>query len=376
LQEATMAFAGDGASIEEVLRWGWLATVAAVAIWDYETCVAAAERAVQLARDTGALTVLAVALNILAQAVTMSGDFGKAAQLISEADTVTEATGTPVAPYGEIFLTAFRGREAELSALIDATVAEADAAGQGTYVQYTRWARSVTLNGLGRHEEAVRPAREAAEDTPELVVAGWGLSELVEAAARSGEVELATSTLARIAERNKVVATDWGLGLEARGRALLSEDETADALYREAIELLGRTPLRPELARAHLLYGEWLRRQGQQADAQAQLRTTYELCADIGMDVFAERARVELAETGEKVRKRTDATGGDLTSQERQIAELARSGLSNPEIGARLFLSPRTVEWHLHHVFTKLGIGSRRALRNALGSSGPDHARP
>jgi DNA-binding CsgD family transcriptional regulator len=316
--------------------------------------------------------VLAVALNILAQAVTMSGDFGKAAQLISEADTVTEATGTPVAPYGKIFLTAFRGRKAELSALIDATVAEAEAAGQGTYVQYTRWALSVILNGLGRHEEAVRPAREAAEDTPELVVAGWGLCELVEAAARSGEVELAESALASIAERNEVISTDWGLGLEARGRALLSQDETADGLYREAIERLGRTPLHPELARAHLLYGEWLRRQGQRADAQAQLRTAYELCADIGMEAFAERARVGLAATGERMRKRADATHGDLTPQERQIAELARSGLSNSEIGARLFLSPRTVEWHLHNVFTKLGIGSRRALRKALGSSGAE----
>jgi DNA-binding CsgD family transcriptional regulator len=372
LQTATIAFAGDGASIEEVLRWGWLATVAAVAIWDYETCVAAAGRAVQLATDTGALTVLAVALNILAQAVTMSGDFGKAAQLISEADTVTEATGTPVAPYGKIFLTAFRGREAELSALIDATVAEAEAAGQGTYVQYTRWAMSVILNGLGRHEEAVRPAREAAEDTPELVVAGWALCELVEAAARSGDVQLAESALARIAERNEVASTDWGLGLEARGRALLSEDEAADGLYREAIERLGRTQLRPELARAQLLYGEWLRHQGQRSGAQAQLRTAYESCADIGMEAFAERARVELAATGERVRKRTDATRGDLTPQERQIAELARSGLSNSEIGARLFLSPRTVEWHLHNVFTKLGIGSRRALRKALGSSGAE----
>jgi DNA-binding CsgD family transcriptional regulator len=376
LQEATIAFAGDGASIEEVLRWGWLATVAAVAIWDYETCVAAAGRAVQAARDTGALTVLAVALNILAQAVTMSGDFEKAAQLISEANVVTEATGTPVAPYGEIFITAFRGGEAELSTLIDATVADAEAAGQGTYVQYTRWAPSVILNGFGRHEEAVRPAQEAAEDTPELVVAGWSLCELVEAAARSGEVELAESALARIAERNEVVSTDWGLGLEARGRALLSEDETADGLYREAIERLGRTPLRPELARAHLLYGEWLRRHGQRADAQAQLRTAYELCADIGMEAFAERARVELAATGEKVRKRTDATRGDLTPQERQIAELARSGLSNSEIGARLFLSPRTVEWHLHHVFTKLGIGSRRGLREALGSPGANQTPP
>ena len=166
-----------------------------------------------------------------------------------------------------------------------------------------------------------------------------------------------------------MVATDWGLGLEARARALLSEDETADGLYREAIERLGRTPLRPELARAHLVYGEWLQRQGQRADAQAQLRTAYELCADIGMDAFAERARVVLAATGEKVRKRTGATRGDLSPQERQIADLARSGLSNSDIGARLFLSPRTVEWHLHHVFTKLGINSRRALREALDTN-------
>lgn len=199
----------------------------------------------------------------------MGGDFGRAAQLISEAEGVTEATGTPVAPYGEIFITAFRGGEAELSALIQATVADAETAGQGTYVQYTRWAQSVILNGLGRHREAVRPAKEAAGDTRELVVAGWALCELVEAASRSGVVALAERALGEIAERNVAVSTDWGLGLEARGRALLSGDEAAVDLYREAVERLGRTKLRTELARAHLVYGEWLRRQGRRGDARA-----------------------------------------------------------------------------------------------------------
>ena len=196
----------------------------------------------------------------------------------------------------------------------------------------------------------------------------WTLPELVEAAARGGDAELARDALERLAETTQPCGTDFALGIEARCRALLSDGAAADELYREAIERLGRTRLRPELARAHLLYGEWLRRENRRVDAREQLRTAHEMLVAIGMEAFAERARQELEATGEKVRKRTVETRDDLTAQERQIARLARDGLSNPEIGARLFLSPRTVEWHLRNVFAKLGIRSRRQLADALPS--------
>ena len=226
------------------------------------------------------------------------------------------------------------------------------------------------MNGLGRYEEALAAAVEASEHTPELFIASWALSELIEAAARTEHAELATrrSRATRRAHRGGCDA-DWALGIHARSRALLSEGEAAEPLYREAIERLGRTRLRPELARAHLLYGEWLRRENRRVDARAQLRAAHDLFVTIGMEAFAERARGELLATGERVRKRTAETRDELTPQELQIARLARDGLSNPEIGARLFLSPRTVEWHLRKVFTKLGIHSRQELSRALPSS-------
>jgi DNA-binding CsgD family transcriptional regulator len=366
LQRAAKAFASDSAATEEVLRWGWLATIAAVVVWDYESCVGVASRGVQLARDSGALTVLAVALNIMAQAVALGGEFTRAAQLISEADAVTEATGTQILPYGALYLGGYRGREAEISRLADDTVRAATAAGQGNAMGFASLAQAVISNGRGRYREALAPAQDASADIPELVVPMWGLIELVEAGARSGEIELAQSAVDRLAERNDLSANDWGLGVEARSRALLAVGDAAEALYREAIDRLERTRLRPELARAHLLYGEWLRRENRRVDARAQLRTALEMLTAIGMELFAERARTELLATGERVRKRTPETRDDLTAQERQIAMLAREGLSNPEIGGRLFLSPRTVEWHLRKVFTKLGISSRMELVKAL----------
>ena len=366
LQHAATGFAGDGVTVEEVLRWGWLATIGAVVVWDYKSCVAIASRDVELAREHGALTVLAVALNILAQALAMGGEFGRAAQLISEADAVREATGTQVLQYGGLYLAAFSGREAEVSALSEATVRQGIQGGQGTAVQYTWLATAVALNGLGRYREAVAPAGEASNTMPELVVAGWALIELIEAAARSGETELAHSALERLAERNRYIATDWGCGVEARSRALLAEGQSAECLYREAVDRLGRTPLRPELARAHLLYGEWLRRENRRLDAREQLGAAHNQFMAIGMEAFAERARMELLATGQKLRKWTVETRDDLTAHERQIAQLACDGLSNSEIGARLFLSPRTVEWHLRKVFGKLGIHRRRELADAL----------
>jgi DNA-binding CsgD family transcriptional regulator len=369
LAEAANGFAGSDVSIEEVLRWGWLATAAAVMVWDYETCLSVSTLGVELAREAGALAVLGVSTNVLTQAVVLGGDFGRAALLVADADSVTDATGTRMAPYGALVLGGFQGRAAEAAPLIDRTVEQCTEGGQGTAVQYAHWARSVLLNGLGRYDDAMAAAQEASDDTPELFVSVWAAIELLEAAVRSDQAELASTAHARIDAATAVASTDWALGVRARSGALVSDGKAADRLYREALERLGRTRLRPELARTHLLYGEWLRRENRRVDARAQLRAAYDQLTSIGMEAFAERARRELLATGEKVRKRTLESRDELTAQERQIASLARDGLSNPEIGARLFLSPRTVEWHLRKVFSKLGIHSRRELAAALPSS-------
>jgi DNA-binding CsgD family transcriptional regulator len=370
LQRAATAFGGTEASVEEVLRWGWLATAAAVFVWDYDTCLAAATREVQVARDAGALEVLAVGVNVMGQAAALGGDFATASLLMAEAIAVTEATGARVAPYGALVLAAFRGREVEASVLIETTIRRATPGGQGTAVQYAHWANAVVMNSLGRYEEALAAAIEASEDTPELFVATWALSELIEAASRTGRSELATRGLTRLAEQTQPHDSEWARGMAARGRALLSKGETAERWYREAIDRLGRTRVRPELARGRLLFGEWLRRENRRVEAREQLREAHEAFVSMGAEAFAERARRELQATGEKVRKRTVETRDELTSQEAQIARLAAEGRTNPEIGAQLFLSPRTVEWHLRKVFTKLGITSRRQLRTALPEAG------
>jgi DNA-binding NarL/FixJ family response regulator len=227
----------------------------------------------------------------------------------------------------------------------------------------------VVFNSRGRYEEAVAAAQEASDDTPELFVSRWALSELIEAAARSGQTDVAAGALKRLAAHTDDGDADWAPGIHARARALLSEGQTAERLYREAIEALDRTRLRPERARTRLLYGEWLRREGRRVEAREQLRCAYDMFATSGMEGFGERARRELQATGEKVRRRSAERRDELTAQEKQIALLARDGLSNPEIGARLFLSPRTVEWHLRKVFGKLGISSRIGLHDALPSA-------
>ena len=374
LQEAVAGFAGEAATAEEMLRWGWLATAAAVEVWDFDSCLAIASRGVQVARDSGALAFLTVAVNVLTQAVTLGGDFEQGAQLIAEARAARDATGTQVAPYGALVLAGFQGREAAFG-LIEETIRDASAGGQGTAVQYARWARAMVLNGVGRYDEALEPAREASEDTPELFVSDWALSEVVEAAARTGDANVAQAALELLVEHTRASGTDWGLGVAARARAVLSEADTAERFYREAIERLGRTRLRPELARAHLLYGEWLRRAHRRVDAREQLRLAHTVLSDMGMEAFAERARRELQATGETVRKRTVETLDELTPQEVQVARLAAGGKTNPEIGAQLFLSPRTVEWHLRKVFGKLGISSRKELRSALSDVGAAVAR-
>ena len=368
LKLAVSAFRGEGISVEKGLQWSVLASCASVELWDFESWDAVITRQMELARDAGALAPLSIALNGEGIVVAWSGDFPAAAGVVAEADAVTEATGTRIAPYGGMLLAALRGRQVEGCALIDAAIKDATAGGEGLAVQYARWATAVLHNGLSRYEQALSAARQASDDAPDLFVSVWALPELVEAAIRSGRPLLAAEACERLADSANVSSTDWGLGISARSRALLNEAEAADSYYREAIARLSRTRLRTELARAHLLYGEWLRRENRRGDARTQLHTAHDQFTSMGMDGFAERARRELLGTGEKLRKRSVESRDDLTAQERQIAQLARDGLSNPEIGARLFLSPRTVEWHLHHVFTKLGIRSRQQLARAVPS--------
>jgi DNA-binding CsgD family transcriptional regulator len=357
---------------EDLRRLGWVAAGASAALWDLEGYRAIATRQVELARDVGALAEVPIYLSALGLLSSWMGDFPGAAALIAEGESLATATGSPIAPYALLRLRALQGTEAEASAAIAAAVEQAAAGGQGMAAAWAHWAAAALYNGLARYEEAVSAARHATSYTVLPWPAMWALPELVEASARAGDTGLARDALQRLAEATQPCGTDFPLGIEARCRAQLSAGEPAERLYREAIDRLGRTRLRPELARAHLLYGEWLRRENRRVDAREQLRAAYDQFTSIGMEAFAERAQRELLATGENVRKRTVETRDDLTAQERQIAELARDGLSNPEIGARLFLSPRTIEWHLRKVFGKLGIHSRYELAGALTSSGSE----
>jgi len=366
LRQAARVFASDTISAEEQIRWGWLAQGAPTALWDEVGWRALLVRQVQLARDAGALDQLPVDLGALGTNAAWRGDFAEAAALIAETDAVCAATGSRSAPFAAMLLAALRGHEAEAGPLIEATIAEATAGGQGIAVTYAHWAAAVLANGLGRYADALAAAEQASQDSPALYMAMWALPELIEAAARTGNTGVAHDALARLAETTQAGGTDFGLGMEARSRALVSEGETAEGCYREAIDRLGRIQLRPELARAHLLYGEWLRGEDRRRDARAELRTAYDLFTAMGIEAFAERARRELLATGDTVRTRTVQTASELTAQEAHIARLAVDGRSNAEIGAQLFLSIRTVEWHLSKVYTKLGVGSRRELRSAL----------
>jgi DNA-binding CsgD family transcriptional regulator len=371
LKAAVEAFRGGQISIEKGLQWGVLASSASVELWDFESWDAVITRQMELARNAGALTPLAIALNGEGIVLAWSGDFAAAAGIAAEAAAVTEATGTRISPYGGMLLAALRGREAETDALNETTSRIAAAEGEGLGVQYARWSTAILSNGLARHDQALAAARWASEGMPDLFLAVWALPELVEAAVRSGSVGLAAEACDRLAGSARVSQTDWGLGIFARCRALLADGDAAERCHREAIERLERTPVRTELARAHLLYGEWLRRENRPDDARMQLRSAHEQFSRIGMEAFAARARGELVALGDRVRRSAARARDPLTQHERQIAILARDGLSNAEIGARLFLSPRTVEWHLRNVFTKLGIRSRQQLGGALPPSEP-----
>jgi len=340
-------------------------------VWDEESWHAIVARELQSCREAGLLAQLVIWADAMALLTTWRGDFAAADSLIAEAEAITAATGTR-APLGAVLLAGFRGAEAEAAPLIETMITAARATGQGVAVQWSQWAAAILCNGLGRYEEALAQAKQAAEQAAELHTPMWALPELIEAASRTGQTRLAADALGQLAEATSIGQTDWAQGIYARCRALLSGGEDAEGWYREAVDRLSRTGFRPELARAHLLYGEWLRRAGRRADARAQLRNAHDMLAAIGMQAFAERARRELLATGETVRRRTADAHDQLTPQETQVARLARAGMSNPEIAAQLFLSPRTVEYHLAKVFTKLDITSRRQLRQVLPDSGRD----
>jgi DNA-binding CsgD family transcriptional regulator len=351
-------------------RWQWLtgsraSAVAALELWDADAWQLLAERQVQVARDLGALVRLQFALHILARGHVLSGELAAAAIAIEEERAIAAATGSSPVAYTEMMVAAWRGQERSTTELIERELREASAQGIGRTAQLASYSAAVLYNGLGRYDAARDAARQAFE-RDHLGYTPLVVPELAEAASRTGDAALLEAAVAWTSERTAVAPTQWALGIAARVRALAGTGDAAEDAYRESIERLARTRVRVELARAQLLYGEWLRRAGRRVDAREQLRVAHEALAAIGADGFAERARHELLATGEKVRKRTDDTRDELTPQEQHIARLARDGLTNPEIGAELFLSPRTVEWHLKKVFTKLGINSRRALRDAL----------
>jgi DNA-binding CsgD family transcriptional regulator len=361
LRRALDAVFQDDGHTEEEIRWLWLACRVAPDLWEDETWHELAARQLSLAREAGALTVLPLAATYRAGVHVHAGEFAAAAVLIEEADAITEATGNAPLGYTSLVLAAWRGQEAEALEVIEASREDAAERGEGRAITLAEYATAVLYNGLGRYQ-AARAAAQRACEHDDLGLFGWALVELIEGAARSGEPKLAHHALEQLSARTRLSGTDWALGVEARSRALLSMGRRAEDLYLEATERLGRCRITVHLARTHLIHGEWLRRENRRTDAREPLRAAHEMFASMGAEAFAERAARELLATGETARRRTDETRGVLTPQEAQIARLARDGLSNPEIGAQLFISPRTVQYHLHKVFAKLAITSRNQL--------------
>ncbi|GIJ54370.1 putative transcriptional regulator, LuxR family protein [Virgisporangium aurantiacum] len=371
LRRALTAFGPDaGGDHDELMRWFWLPWLVAGDLWDDETWYGLATRAVRLCRDAGALVVLPLALGYRAVVHLHAGEFEPAASLVDESDAITEATGNAPAKYASLLLAVWRGVETESLAALNWGLGNATARGEGRGIGGYGYTSAVLYNGLGRYGDALAGARSACE-YDDLGILGFALVELIEAAARSGAHEEAAAALRRLEERTGAAGTDWALGVQARSTALLSDGAAAESCYREAIDRLAHSRIAVHLARAHLVYGEWLRRENRRVDAREQLRTAHDMFTRTRAEAFAERARRELLATGGTARRRTVDTRDALTPQEGQIARLAREGLSNPEIGAQLFISPRTVQYHLGKVFAKLEITSRGQL-NRLPLSGLD----
>jgi DNA-binding CsgD family transcriptional regulator len=352
-------------------RWLWLtgaraSGLIALELWDADAWHALASRQVRVARDSGALVQLQFALNFFARSRMASGELGEAAVLIEEERAIAQAMGNSAVGYVEMMLAAWRGQETLASQLSERMMQAASARGLGRMIDIATYAKAVLYNGMGRYDAARDAARTAFEHRDHVGYGQFVVAEVAEAASRTGDRALIEAALEWLSKRTQVTRTDWVMGIDARVRALLSEGDAAESEYRESIARLERTRLRIEIARGHLLYGEWLRRAARRVDAREHLRTAHETFAAIGAHGFAERTRHELLATGETVRKRTDDTRDELTPQEEHIARLAVAGRTNPEIGAELFISPRTVEWHMKKVFTKLGISSRKSLRDAL----------
>jgi len=365
LHRAVQAFGRADLSLDEAFRSAWLAAVAAVDLWDDVHWDVLSQRHLDTVRQAGALSLLPLALASRALFDIHSGNLAAAAALVAESQWIAEVTGgeNTLTPIPEAWLAAMRGHEKQAERLIQETLDDATALGQGVALNMMYSARAILCNGLGQYEEALAAAREAATDPRELGPTKWALAELVEAAARSGHADVAAGAFERLSAMTQASGTDLARGIEAAKGALLREDDTAEELYLEALDRLSRTRIRVELARTQLLYGEWLRRRGRRGDARAQLRIAHEALTAMGVEAFADRARGELAATGEAIRKRTMETQGQLTDQEAHIARLAAEGFTNQEIAAALYLSARTVEWHLRKIFAKLGVTTRRQLR-------------
>ena len=361
----------EGLTARDV-RWLWLACRLAEDLWDDELWYELATRALRVARETGALRVLPTAATYRACLHVHAGAFDAASSLIEEADAIVDATGLAPLKLASVMLAAWRGNEAEALGLLEAGLPRARARGEGMALGVADWATALLYNGQGRYAEALAAAQRACE-YDDVGPFAWALVEQIEAGVRSGVTDAASAALDRLSARTQASGTDWALGIEAGSRALLSDGRDAEPLYREAVERLARSRGVVHLARARLLYGEWLRRENRRVDAREQLRAAYDRFSQIGAEAFAERARRELLATGETAPRRTVETRDVLTPQEAQIARMASDRQTNPEIGAKLFISPRTVEYHLRKVFTKLDISSRKELRGALAGI-PDPA--
>ena len=366
LKQALSAFVRDVDPSPNEARWLWFASWIALHMWDDASWRVLSTRQLELVRHTGELSTLPFVLANRSSVYAFLGDLRTAALLEEELSAATEATGIAGISYGGLSLAALRSRETEFSDLIRSTISEARTRGEGVALTVAEFLSGVLYNGLGRYEaalEAVLPAERFYTEGPAI----WALTELIEAAVRSGRPDRASRAFDRVQETTRATGTDWGLGIEARSRALLSAGDEVDVLFQEAIERLGRTSIRVQLARTHLLYGEWLRRGRRRLDAREQLRTAHTLFSDFGVEAFAERARIELEATGERARKRTVDRRDELTPQEEQIARLASEGQTNREVAARMFISTSTVEYHLRKVFRKLDVKSRTQLADRLG---------